>query len=51
MLGTPPLAALLFTQNWPAFAYVWGILMAINNNASFKRKLQLEVFPWNMHIF
>lgn len=32
MIGTPPLVALLFTQNWPALAYEQGILMAINNN-------------------
>lgn len=52
MIGTPPLVALLFTQNWPALAYEQGILMAINNNISiFKRKRKLETFPWNEHIF
>lgn len=51
MIDTPLIEALLFTQNRPAFAYVLGILMAINNNTYLKRKLRLEVFPWNEHMF
>lgn len=46
MIGTPPLVALLFTQNWPALAYEQGILMAINNNISILyKKMQTGNFP------